>query len=442
MERPEFDKIDTNECLLVFGSRFAADLPCWVVGGEGAFRLGDATFGGLADGGGTAMADDAPVWQDRSRESLFRQLGLINGGMAYIYDIASPYADDGPNLPAFLQALLGYPKGHPDAVGDDAFIRLFHPDDRAVVAAHHHALLKLRDVAFRTCVCRMKHIDGGWRWIEARERVFSRDRAGRVRRVLGFASDITERRRLLESLAGATDALLLAEENERRRIGRELHDSTTQHLVAIDLTMSRLEQRIGQDPTDRAIIQDIRAALTAAHREIRTFSYLLHPPNLERVGLEAALNQFLAGFQRRTGLKVDFQVQGPPRALGQHGELGLFRLTQEALMNVHRHAAARSADIRLIHRPLETVLEVSDDGIGLPAEKIAALLSGQTPGVGIASMKARIEYLGGTLEILPRAKGLMIRAAMPRRRASDALPQSPTVPSDNLFGPMQPSVAE
>jgi len=384
------------------------------------------------------MPDDASVRLDRRREALFRQLGLINGGMAYIYDIASPRVADRANLPAFLQALLGYPDGHPWADGEDTLNRLCHPDDRPRLVAHRRALFRLADGAFTTSTCRMRHFDGGWRWFEARERVFSRDNARRVRRVLGFVSDITERRRLLDSLAGATEALLLAEAHERLRIGRELHDSTTQHLVAIDLTMSRLERRIGDDPTDRAIIQDIRAALTAAHREIRTFSYLLHPPNLERVGLEAALDQFLEGFQRRTGLRVKFQVLGPPRALGQHGELGLFRLAQEALMNVHRHASAQAVDIRLIHRPLETVLEVSDDGVGLSPAEIGPLLSGHAAGVGVASMKARIEDLGGALEILPQSKGLLVRAAMPRQRASDALPP---LPRQDRFDPPEPSIA-
>jgi signal transduction histidine kinase len=249
------------------------------------------------------------------------------------------------------------------------------------------------------------------------------------------------RRRLSDSLAGATEALLLAETHERRRIGRELHDSTTQHLVAIDLAMSRLEQRLGDDPTDRAIVQDIRSALTAAHREIRTFSYLLHPPNLERVGLEAALQQFLDGFQRRTGLQVRFQVQGPPRPLGQHGELGLFRLAQEALMNVHRHAHASEVDIRLIHRPTKTVLEVEDDGVGLSPAEIAPLLSGEAAGVGVASMKARIEDLGGALEIFPQLKGLLVRAVMPRRRASDVRASSSATPPQDRFEPPETGIA-
>jgi signal transduction histidine kinase len=378
---------------------------------------------------------------DRRRDDLFRQLGLINGGVVYLYDITNPRCFDPSKLPVYLTELLGYPGDHCRAADRRALRGLSHPDDRPRVSEHRRALAKLPDGAFATCVCRMKHQDGTWRWIEARERVFSRNRAGEARRVLGFASDISERRRLLDSLAGATGALLMAEAYERRRIGRELHDSTTQHLVAIDLTMSRLEQRIGDDPVDRAIIQDIRAALTAAHREIRTFAYLLHPPNLERVGLEAALNQFLDGFQRRTNLHVRFQVQGPRRALGQHGELGLFRLAQEALMNVHRHAGAREVDIRLIHRPAETVLEVSDDGVGLSPSQIAPLLSGQAAGVGIASMKARIEDLGGVLEISPQLKGLLIRAAMPRRRASDALPSLGRIAQVDRFDPPEPSVA-
>ncbi len=391
------------------------------------------------------MADDAPIVLDRRRDALFRQLGAINGGVVYVYDITAFDITNSRSvgramLPIYLGEILGYPEGHPETTRQDAVHRLSHPSDRPRIAEHLRAVVKLPDAAFATCVCRLKHFDGSWRWIEARERVFSRNQAGRVRRVLGFASDVTERRRLLDSLAGATSALLLAEEHERRKIGRELHDSTTQHLVAIDLTMSRLEQRIGDDPTDQAIIKDIRSALSAAHREIRTFSYLLHPPHLERVGLEAALDQFLDGFQRRTNLIVRFQVQGPPRALGQHGELGLFRLAQEALMNVHRHARAREVDIRLSHRSRETVLEVSDDGIGLSPAEIAPLLSGQAAGVGVASMKARIEDLGGVLDILPQEKGLLIRAVMPRRRCSDLLARAPQVPRD-AFDPFEPGIA-
>jgi signal transduction histidine kinase len=387
------------------------------------------------------MANDAPIQLDRRRQALFQQLALINGGVVYVYDLAKAERWDQAKLPDYLGDLLGYPQGHPEAAGPGAMFRLFRASDRPLVSSHLRAVARLSNGDFATIRWRMRRVDGSWRWLEARERVFSRNRAGGVRRVLGFASDISEHRRLTDSLAGATEALLVAEAHERRRIGRELHDSTTQHLVAIDLTMSRLEKRIGDDPTDRAIIQDIRAALAAAHREIRTFSYLLHPPNLERVGLEVALSQFLDGFQRRTGLRVNFQAQGPQRALGQHGELGLFRLAQEALMNVHRHAHAREVDIRLTHRATETVLEVSDDGVGLSQGEIAPLLSGLASGVGVASMKARIEDLGGALELLPQPQGLLVRATMPRRRATDALPLTQVQPPQEHFDPPEPSVA-
>jgi len=239
------------------------------------------------------MSDEASIRLDRRHDALFRQLGLVNGGVAYIYDIAIRTPPRDRTCRPFCTNCLAIRRVIPRLPATMRSSGCAIPTTGRLSPPITAPCSKLPDIAFRTCVCRMKHLDGSWRWIEARERVFSRDRSGRVRRVLGFVCDITERRRLLESLAGATDALLLAEENERRRIGRELHDSTTQHLVAIDLTMSRLEQRIGDDPTDRAIVRDIRAALTAAHREIRTFSYLLHPPSLERVGLEAALNRFL-----------------------------------------------------------------------------------------------------------------------------------------------------
>ncbi len=376
------------------------------------------------------MADDVPVIPDRRREALLRQVSLVNGGVVYIYDINTLPRFDRSNLAMYLTELLGYPVGHADGAGVGALRRLAHPDDWPKFGQHRRAVAKLPDGEFATLVCRMLHIDGRWRWIEARERVFSRSRAGEVRRVLGFAADVSERRRMADSLAGATNELLVAEAQERRRIARDLHDSTTQHLVAIDLTMSRLERRIGDDPIDHAIVADIRAALAAAHREIRTFSYLLHPPQLEKVGLEATLNQFLEGFQRRTGLHVSFQVQGPPRVLGQVTELALFRVAQEALMNVHKHARASDVDIRLANEPFETVLEIRDDGVGIPEAEVDALLASPAAGVGIASMKARITDLGGVLRMTPQAKGLLIRAVMPRRRVADALKYPDEAPSE------------
>ncbi len=348
-------------------------------------------------------------------------MSLVNGGIAYTYDVAGLRRPSRAPVLVDLAKLLGYPMGRPELAGAGALRRLVHPDDWRALVAHWRRVFGLPDGAQTSVVCRMKHVNGDWRWVKGREQVFSRTPAGAPRRVLGFAADVSEGRRIEDSLAGATSDLLAAEARERRRIARELHDSTTQHLVAIDLTMSRLKARIGDDPIDQAIVSDIRAALAAAHREIRTFSYLLHPPHLERVGLEAALNQFLEGFRRRTGLQVTFQAEGPPRVLGQPTELALFRVAQEALLNVHKHAKASAVDIRLANRPVETILEIRDDGVGMPEDEIAAMLASPTHGVGITSMKARIADLGGTLALVAQPNGLLVRAVMTRRRAGDAL---------------------
>jgi signal transduction histidine kinase len=268
----------------------------------------------------------------------------------------------------------------------------------------------------------MRHIDGGWRWVEARERVFGRSRDGGVRRILGFASDVTDRHRLLESLAATSRALLTAEAQERRRIARELHDSVAQHLVAIDLTLSRLERRRRSDDMDQSdLVLDIRDALSAAHREVRTFSYLLHPPDLERLGLETTLRKFLEGFGQRSGLDVNLTVTGVTPVIEPVVELALFRVAQEALMNVHKHAGSNMVDIDLRFEPSSVMLEVRDDGVGLQSSEIVRLMSEDSGGVGIAAMKARMSQIGGAVELLPLRKGLLVRAMAPLQVNGDGV---------------------
>ena len=160
------------------------------------------------------MAGDATVRLDRRREALFRQLALINGGVVYVYDIDDARRLDNWTLPGYLADLLGYPKGYAEADTPGGLLRLFHPNDKSLADKHIRAAAALANGQFATINFRMRHFDGGWRWLEAREVVFNRTRAGAVRRMLGFASDISERRRLTDSLAGATEASLWAEAHE------------------------------------------------------------------------------------------------------------------------------------------------------------------------------------------------------------------------------------
>lgn len=349
----------------------------------------------------------------RRAEMLNRQLSLLNDGVFYVYEPGRESALD-------LSRLLGYPSGHP-ATSQERVRRLIHPEDRAGLAAHQQRLAALPDNEVSVLICRMRHIDRSWRWIEARERVFARKRQAAPRWILGFAHDVTERYRLRSSLVAASNALLNAEAHERRRIARELHDAMAQHLVAVGLSLSRLERRLDRNPGQLAIIHEIRDSLNAAHREVRTFSHLLHPPDLERGGFEAALRRFLQGFGSRTGLDVRLHVEGERAPLGGEGELSLFRVAQEALMNVHKHAGASVVEVLLSYSPKAVLLEVMDDGVGLSQAEIDALMAQEWGGVGISGMTARMEQIGGNLEIRPRRKGLQIRARLPVRRRGSGL---------------------
>lgn len=282
-----------------------------------------------------------------------------------------------------------------------------HPDDRERAQAFADAARTGADGSVVETTVRVCDIDGEWRWIEFRLRVFSRDRAGRPRRLIGVANDVTESVQHAEQLAQAASALAHAELNERRRIGRELHDSTAQLLVAARLGLGALERRVEINPAARETLEEVRSAIAGAQREIRAFAYVLHPPALEEQGLDRMLRVFAAGFAQRTGLKVSIQSAATARRLPFPIELALFRIAQEGLMNVFRHASAEHAWVRLIRRGGKVVLEIEDDGRGF-----------QTPnreppsGVGMAGMRARMTQLGGAFEATSNGRGVLIRATV------------------------------
>jgi signal transduction histidine kinase len=337
-------------------------------------------------------------------EGLFEQLNFIQDGITYAYTPGEPGRFDLPRL-------LGRPSGA--GPWDEAAMRaLIHPQDLARAFKHRETVLRSPDGVFASAVVRMRHADGRWRWIELREEVAERTASGAPRRIQGFASDGSELQRLADSLRLASKALLTAEAHERQRIARELHDTMAQHLVAIDLTLSRLERNAGGKLAP-AVMADLRATVAAAHREVRAYSYLLHPPELERLGLEETLRKFVGGFAARTGLEARLEVEDDLPPIGSLAELMLFRVAQEALMNVHRHAGASRVDVALSLSPDGVVLEVGDDGVGLEASDLQLLMVEGSGGVGMAAMRARMRQVAGRLEILPSSKGLRVRAVAP-----------------------------
>ena len=236
--------------------------------------------------------------------------------------------------------------------------------------------------------------------------------------ILLAIDDETERRKaeLAAARSGVMSASLMrVQDDERRRVGRELHDSTAQSLAGLMLNMNHLSQMLHKsDPKILATLAESRTLADESIREIRTISYLLHPPLLEEAGLASAMRWFVDGFGKRSGIKVRLIMPSQlPRMLGDL-ELALFRIAQEALTNIHHHSGSKSARIQLVTTSNQVILEIVDKGKGLPAKvlKSDGKIS-KSSGVGIASMRERMRQLGGSLEIASNRRGTSIKAIAP-----------------------------
>lgn len=212
--------------------------------------------------------------------------------------------------------------------------------------------------------------------------------------------------------------ILLAQEEERRRIARDLHDGTAQHLALAQVMLETVRKARTFDAIEEACI-DIESALSTAQHQMRTLSYVLHPPELSSGGIYEALAAFVRGFARRTGLDVRFQNLAGRLRPSADLEIALYRVAQEALVNVGKHAFAHTVEVRLTTVAKHLVLEVEDDGIGIPSDIIEGRRR-EAMGVGLSGMRERVEALGGIFCVERRANGTHIGAYFPQRRQTDA----------------------
>jgi signal transduction histidine kinase len=244
--------------------------------------------------------------------------------------------------------------------------------------------------------------------VNGREQECSVGRPGPRRREDGR---VPERGDAQEALHDLTSRLLAAQDEERRRIARELHDGTAPTLVGLSLELARLVAALPEGEL-RAIAEGCAALCEQSLRELRTVTFLLHPPVLEREGLAEALRWLGEGFGKRAGIAVAIDVSraGPAR-LRRDVELALYRIAQEALTNVHRHSGSRSARVELVEAGAEVRLVVADEGRATPG------WDGGPCGVGITGMRQRLRRLGGRLEIRAGASGTAVTAIVPRPRA-------------------------
>jgi PAS domain S-box-containing protein len=227
--------------------------------------------------------------------------------------------------------------------------------------------------------------------------------------------------------------LLHAQDEERRHIARELHDSAGQTLTVLGINLSQLVQKAGQvAPELTADAEMIQETVEQLHREIRTTSYLLHPPLLDETGLSSALNWYVQGLVERSDLDISFNISENFGRLPRDMELLVFRLVQECLTNIHRHSGSKTASIRIMRETDQITVQIRDEGKGMSPERMAEIQSGGS-GVGIRGMRERLRQFDAALKIESDGSGTNILTTIP-------VPKAAVVPEETGVEPLQTSV--
>jgi signal transduction histidine kinase len=227
-----------------------------------------------------------------------------------------------------------------------------------------------------------------------------------------------KRRQAEGSLREMTGRLLQSQDDERRRIARDLHDGTAQHLSGMALTIGQVLADFppGFDRL-RQLLQDSHVASREALNEVRTVSYVLHPPILDGLGLVPALRWYLDGLHKRTAITVDFEAPVEITDLTPDGERALFRIVQESINNVLRHSGGTAITVILSHSGKEIILEIEDNGHGMSAEELEQVEGAASLGVGIAGMRERVRQLNGSFKIGSGPRGTRVFVSLPRLEA-------------------------
>ncbi|MCC6315247.1 MAG: PAS domain-containing protein, partial [Thermomicrobiales bacterium] len=354
---------------------------------------------------------------DELREARQRFALAAAAGRVGVWDIdlvgGTSYFD--PTAAAMFGLVMDEYRGRAD------WIARIHPDDLERVLDHERAMLDPaapRDADGNTpgteIEYRVRDRYGATRWIADRATLL-RGTDGTPTRLVGATIDISERKRADEALRALTGSLLRAQDDERRRIARELHDGVAQELAAIAINLLRVDRLTPELPAKaRGVLEETEDLVATTLREVRAFAHLLHPPLIDRVGLAGALRWYARGFSTRSGIAVDISGVTDVGRLSRDVAAALYRVAQESLGNIQRHSGSTCATIRLRWQPGGLMLEVRDRGQGLAASADGAEA---TAGVGIAGMRERLRLLGGRLEVRSLEPGVMVRATLPARIA-------------------------
>jgi two-component system, NarL family, sensor histidine kinase UhpB len=304
--------------------------------------------------------------------------------------------------------ILGYDERSMGATTESWTARV-HPDDLARVL--HEVEACTRERRFYDLEYRFRRADGGYVWMHDRGVPFFAA-GGELERIVGVFSDVSERKRAQQALLELAQRVVQTEESERRKIHRELHDRVGQGLSSLLISLDVLRQQL--PPEAAAAVQprldDVRALALKAVDDTRDVMADLRPPALDDFGLVSALRAHAESFTARTGIEVHVAGGTAPPELSGIGQTALFRIAQEALANVAKHAGATRVDIELHADADGAELGIADDGAGFDLERAQG-----GPGWGLKTMRERAEAVGATLRIESRpGEGTVLSVRLPR----------------------------
>jgi signal transduction histidine kinase len=242
-----------------------------------------------------------------------------------------------------------------------------------------------------------------------------------VERTRELEERVERQERAEQTLRGLSGRLLQVQDEERRRIARDLHDSTGQSLTALLMKLAEVNNDLEKlDSELSSQLASSQAIAKSIADEVRMTSYLLHPPLLDEMGLRSALNGYIEGFKQRSNVEVTLTWCEGLERLPRDVETMIFRIVQEGLTNIHRHSGSRTASISLSQSIGKLIIEIKDHGKGISSDKLLEVAESRTTGVGLRGMRERLRGFGGELEILSDSDGTLVRATIPYT-ASDSV---------------------
>ena len=236
-------------------------------------------------------------------------------------------------------------------------------------------------------------------------------------RTAELEKQVSERYKAEQCLSELTARVLHLQDDERRHIARELHDSAGQYLAALQMNLTAFQRESSTLAAFQAKrIDDSVEILNRCITEIRTLSYLMHPPLLDEMGLAAALKGYSVGFAQRSGIRVDLDIPTDLGRLSSDTETAIFRVVQQSLVNIHRHSGSHVARIKIRHDAEQTTVDICDEGRGIPPDLLREFDDCiRLVGVGIAGMRERIRSMKGKFSIRSSAHGTTVEASLPNR---------------------------